>query len=298
MFENNRFHEGMTVRSADGDKLGKVTAVDAQGIRVAKGIFFPKEYLASLDQVDQINGDEIYLKWSTALVEQQHDAVHGVGDYHRETQDEQIWGDFRNRGIGVSGAHLAAADGAMDKVANSTASRRTIPLREEELQVEKRGMKDIGRVRIFKTIKTEDKHFTVPIRREEVTIERVAATAAEQASSASSISDLKSETITIPIREEEVVLNKRAVLRENVQVRTSAEEIRRELSGSVRKEEVRIEREGGPLDSERSKGFTADRFENFDQEGSLKASIKKPMTELTDDAAILSDQIKRQRKAS
>lgn len=48
----------------------------------------------------------------------------------------------------------------------------SVPLREEELQVRRGEMRETGRIRVLKTVHTEDKHFTVPLRREDVRIER------------------------------------------------------------------------------------------------------------------------------
>ena len=322
MIDTSRFREGMTVRSADGDKLVKVVGTDARGLRVEKGIFFPKEYVAALDQVDQVTGDEIYLRWGTEMVEQQHDSLHGAGDYERETKDESRWTDFRNArspfSTDRSAADRSATDGLTTDGSKKSPVDRTIPVREEQLQVDKRGMKEVGNVRIFKTVRTEDQHFTVPIRREEVRIERVAATGANRsdknsASGEMPVGELKEETITIPIREEEVVITKRPVVREQVQVRTSSEQINREVRGTVRKEEVRIDREGDKLGRENLEQSSLDRnseFESSDLDASMDSKARDSGThsgagsgtdsgtELMDDAAKLSERVKRQRKAS
>ncbi len=297
MIDTSSFREGMIVRSADGDKLGKVVGTDARGLRVEKGIFFPKEYVAAFDQVDQVTGDEIYLRWGTEMVEQQHDSLHGAGDYERETKDESRWTNFRK-------ARFPSMTGS-PSTAERSAADRTIPVREEQLQVDKRGMKEVGNVRIVKTVRSEDQHFTVPIRREEVRIEQVAASGSDRfdkslSSGEMRAGELKEETITIPIREEEVVISKRPVVREQIQVRSSSEEINREVRGTVRKEEVRIDREGHQIGRENLEQTSLDRnpdFESSDLDASMDSKSSGSGTELMDDAAKLSARIKRQRKA-
>lgn len=155
MFDRANLHEGMIVRSADGDKLGKIVRLDDTGIQIEKGLFFPKEYLASYEQIDQISGDGVYLNWGTDLVEQHYDQAYGAGKYREETADENLWTDYRR--------------GDIDR---SEAGEQRIQLKEEELAARKSGMKEVGRVRIYKTVRTEDKTFTVPVTREAARIDK------------------------------------------------------------------------------------------------------------------------------
>jgi uncharacterized protein (TIGR02271 family) len=227
MMNRTELNEGMTVRSADGDKLGKIVAIDDQGIQLEKGIFFPKEYRASFDQVDQVWNGDLYMKWGTDVVEQQYDSYYGAGSYQNETADEGLWSDYSRRSERSSDA--------------STDER--IPLREEELRVDRKGMQEAGRVRIYKTVSTEDQHFTVPVTREEVHVERVPASDLSATSDDSNI-ELKDDTVTIPVREEQVEITKRPKVREEIRVHKSTEQTGQEVSGTVRKEDARIEREG------------------------------------------------------
>jgi len=165
MFTKDRFLPDMVVRSADGDKLGKVVSSDDNGVYIQKGIFFPKDYFASFDQIESISGDEIYLRWGTELVRENYDKFYGAGSYDKETRDESTWTDY----------DWSRRKGWKDTASTSASESRehmSVPLREDELQGNKTGMKETGRVRIVKTVTTEDKHFTVPLRREEIHIER------------------------------------------------------------------------------------------------------------------------------
>jgi uncharacterized protein (TIGR02271 family) len=226
MINKSELKEGMTVRSADGDKLGKIVAIDNQGFQVEKGIFFPKEYLANFDQVDQVWSGDLYLKWGTDLVEQQYDSYYGSGSYQNETADEGLWANYDR-----------------SSKRSSTETDQTIPVREEELRVDRKGMQEAGRVRVYKTVSTEDQHFTVPVTREQVHIERVPASEAGSSDYDSNL-DLKDEEVTIPVREEQVEITKRPTVREEIRVKKSTEQVSKDVSGTVRKEDVRIEKEG------------------------------------------------------
>jgi len=54
--------EEMTVYTQDGEKLGKVVAVDDAGLFVEKGFFFPREYGFRLDDVAEVRDDGVYLR--------------------------------------------------------------------------------------------------------------------------------------------------------------------------------------------------------------------------------------------
>lgn len=55
------FREGMTVYGADGDKVGKVVAVDPSYIVVEKGFFFPTDYYIPTSAINTIDDDNVYL---------------------------------------------------------------------------------------------------------------------------------------------------------------------------------------------------------------------------------------------
>ena len=61
MYENQGVKEGMTVRSMDGHKLGKVYAVSEREFFIEKGIFFPKDYSVRFGEVSEVRDGEIIL---------------------------------------------------------------------------------------------------------------------------------------------------------------------------------------------------------------------------------------------
>ena len=61
MFQRSQLREGMTVRSFDGEKLGRVFAIADDAFYIEKGIFFPKDYLVRYADISDIRGDELIL---------------------------------------------------------------------------------------------------------------------------------------------------------------------------------------------------------------------------------------------
>lgn len=53
--------QGMTVFSADGQKLGQVVSSGDGGFVVERGIFFRKSYLCSYEDVAVLEGDQVQL---------------------------------------------------------------------------------------------------------------------------------------------------------------------------------------------------------------------------------------------
>jgi uncharacterized protein (TIGR02271 family) len=111
---------------------------------------------------------------------------------------------------------------------------------EEELAVGKR-TRERGRVRLRKYVVTEQVTQTVPVRREEVRIEREPITEGnvEEAMSGPAISEAEHEVV---LHEEEPVVEKRAVPKERVRLAKEATTDEEQVSEEIRKE--RIEAEG------------------------------------------------------
>jgi uncharacterized protein (TIGR02271 family) len=130
-----------------------------------------------------------------------------------------------------------------------------IPLQEEVLQPHKESVQ-IGEVFIRKVVVTEEKTITVPIRREEIVIERrsVSPTSTDQPVQQPGqqvegrlVELAENEVIRIPLRTEQVFIEKRPVVAEEVLVsKRNVQEIRR-FTDTVRREEPRLERQGNVI---------------------------------------------------
>jgi len=143
------------------------------------------------------------------------------------------------------GAYDASNHAAMQQV-------HRIQLREEVLQPQKEAV-ETGEVVIRKVVVTEEKTITVPIRREEIVVERrsVSSTSAdqpahqpEQQPEGKLVELAENESIRIPLYIEQVFIEKRPVIAEEVLVsKRGIQEIRR-FTDTVQREEVRLERQG------------------------------------------------------
>jgi uncharacterized protein (TIGR02271 family) len=114
-----------------------------------------------------------------------------------------------------------------------------IQLHEEELQVHKQPV-ETGAVRARKEAVTEHRTMEIPVQREEVVIERQAPRG--EPTSASDIAP--GEEIRVPVSEEQVTVEKHPVVKEEVAVGKRAVQDTKQVGGTVRKEQVRVEREG------------------------------------------------------
>ena len=61
MYQRGDLKEGMTVRSVDGHRLGKVYAVGETEFHIEKGLFFPRDYAVRYAEISELRHGEIIL---------------------------------------------------------------------------------------------------------------------------------------------------------------------------------------------------------------------------------------------
>jgi uncharacterized protein (TIGR02271 family) len=248
MIKRNDIKEGMTVRSSDGEKLGKVFAVSDTEFHIEKGMFFPKDYLVRYAEVSDIRNGEIYLNHG-------REALRGLSDS----------GGLK-AGTGALGATAAAATGAASgigaglktgaqKVGDGLrtgaekaglkdrelrAQERTLDGEDikletfhEELEVQKRERR-AGEAYITKRVVEEIKTVEVPLRHEEVVVER----RAMREDCSNDRVDFQNERIRVPLKKEEAELTRHACKDGEVIIHKQPVEERRSMQGTVRHEEV------------------------------------------------------------
>jgi uncharacterized protein (TIGR02271 family) len=262
-WDRNDIRTGMTVMSTDGEKIGKVIRTGGETFVVEKGALFPKDYELRYDHIADLKGDSLFY----ALTE----------DLRREARSRTVAEPARFTGTTAAAAtttataattaaqtginRAAAAAPVARTPAPATLERTTgeevrIPLSQEEVDVEKVA-RETGHVRIHKTVKVEEKRYTVPVRREEVVIEHLAASDSSRAAAAATEATFEERVVDVPVHEEEIRVSKHPVLREEMVIRTVAHSIEKEATASLRHEEVEIEdtRQSARTDSTPS-GFT------------------------------------------
>ena len=199
-------YEGMTVRSTDGAKLGKIEKIGDGTFTIEKGLLSKERHEARFTDVREIRGD---------------DAIVDLGG--------ASWADEETGARATAGAGMEARRGE---------GELRVPLAEEQMEVS-RTDREAGKVRVTKEVRTEEKTLKVPVRHEEVRVERVAGEGRAATGEA-----FEEKSYTIPIHEEEIEVRKRPVVREEVRVATGSVEEERRITEPLRREEARVETEG------------------------------------------------------
>jgi uncharacterized protein (TIGR02271 family) len=115
---------------------------------------------------------------------------------------------------------------------------QTMKVHEEQLRASKTPV-TTGEVRVRKEVVTENQTLQVPVTREEVVIQR------RPASGGASTGNIKAgEEVRIPVKEEQVRVGKETVVKEEVSVGKRKVTGTETVSGTVRKERVKVEKEG------------------------------------------------------
>ncbi len=161
--------------------------------------------------------------WTTA----ESDLQQGWAARHPETP----WDRVRDMVRGVWEQDTAGPGTTMT-------GEQTVRLREEELRPRKETVKT-GEVGVRKEVVSERQEMEVPVEREEVVIDR---RPVERQPADRPIEE--SETIRVPVREERVTVEKEPVVTGEVTVGKRQVPDTQTVSGTVRREEARVEREG------------------------------------------------------
>ncbi|HEX8700506.1 MAG TPA: YsnF/AvaK domain-containing protein [Myxococcaceae bacterium] len=245
MYERSHVREGMTVRSIDGEKLGKVFAVQDGEFLIEKGLFFPKDYVCRYSEISDIrDGELILLHGMESLrsfsVGEDRGVLAGTGGTAGVGPGAVASTDMTTGlGLGTNTAGLTATASAQGverpMVGQDTV---TVPVHKEELDVIKRE-RQAGEVRVKKDVVHEERELTVPVRRERVSVER-----RDVKDRPAMHATFQEETVVVPLRAEEVEVQKRVVVDEEVIIRKDAIEEERRVTETVRREDVSIRGDG------------------------------------------------------
>ncbi len=200
-------HEGMEVLDTDGDKIGMCGESIGDYFNVDAGFLGTTEYYVPFSAIKNISDNAIFLNI-------RKDRVRSMG-----------W----DRRPEMTGSTSTAGD-----------AQRTVELREEDLQARKTPV-ETGSVHLGKEVVEEERTMNVPVTHEQVYVERHPV---DRRPADRPISESDSETIRVPVREEHVDIEKRPVVYEEVDVGKRVTEETRQVSDTVRREELRMENKG------------------------------------------------------
>jgi uncharacterized protein (TIGR02271 family) len=233
---------GRTVVDRDGEKIGKLDEIyldretdEPEWALVNTGLFGTKSSFVPLKGAAPA-GDDVRVAYAKDQVK---DAPSIDPDGELSRQEEE--GLYRH--YDVDYAEQRSGSGRPEATSPGTGGERgrddAMTRSEEELRVGT-AERERGRVRLKKHVVTEDVQETVPVRREEVRVEREPITD-ENVDEAMSGPDISEDEHEVTLKEEEVVVEKRTVPKERVRLEKDVETDEEQVSEQVRKEKVEVE---------------------------------------------------------
>src|SRR2546421_5491355 len=205
-----------------GQETGSVyNDLVSMGVAQDDASYFQQEYKAGRSIVTVLAGER--MQEATALLAR-------YGGYAANKRSAQTTGSAQT-------ADYAAATGTGVQE-TGTEGQQNLKLREEQLRAQKQPV-ETGEVRLRKDVVTEQKSVDVPVSREEVYVERRPGSGQPTDQPIG-----EGETYRVPVREEQVTVEKQAVEREEVGMGKRPVEETKRVSDTVRREEAHVEREG------------------------------------------------------
>ncbi len=219
---------GTEVYDAAGKKIGGVTDIQGGELIVQKGGLFAKDYRIPFSAVATHTDDRIDLSMSA-------DEATGA-DAH--PADDRTTTSSTDGQLASSDGDLTAmgttADGVDDDLMKTTEVMR-VPVVEEQLDPSRHQV-ERGEVRLETVVTEHEETVDVPVTEERVRVQRVAvdrlATAADLA--------VDGRTLSVAVYGEEVDLSTRSRVIEEVVISKDAIQEIREVSGTVRREDVEV----------------------------------------------------------
>ena len=234
---------GQDLISQDGDKLGTVEEIyldtdtaQPEWALITTGLFGTKQSFVPISSADR-EGDSLTVRFDKTTVS---DAPKVDPDGSLSEHEEQEL--YRHYGLDYGNGSGSGTQRDRDPVGYDTSGPTTddaMTRSEEELRVGT-AEREAGRVRLKKYVVEEQVTRTVPVRREEVRVEREPITDANvgDATDGPAISEEEHEVV---LHEEEVVTEKRAVPKERVRLDTDVHTEEREVSDTLRKEQIDVD---------------------------------------------------------
>ena len=244
---------GQELQGSDGEKLGTIEEIylDAQTSEpewalVTTGMFGTKQSFVPLRDASPA-GDGVTVPFDKSTVKESP-KIDPDGQLS-EAEEAEL---YRHYGLEYSelesGSSLPDADSTRDPASETAGPGRDVSgpstdsamtRSEEELRVGT-AERESGRVRLRKYVVEDEVTQTVPVRREEVRVEREPITDAN-VDDATSGPEISSEEHEVVLREEEVVAEKRVVPKERVRLDKDVQTEEHDVSETLRKEQIDVD---------------------------------------------------------
>ncbi|MBA2487712.1 MAG: YsnF/AvaK domain-containing protein [Chloroflexi bacterium] len=232
------------LRDVDGDKVGKIMEVNPDFLIVEDdgGWFGSNQTYYVPRSAVREDADEWYLTIDK-------DELQGMG--WTEAPTTSAWATSQagdQAGMQTGTADQASAGDRSSSQLEGTGTR--IRRYEEDLEATKT-MREAGEVVVTKQVVEDTKTIEVPVRREEVRVERHAVSDAAEASGATDASAFQSDSIRVPVMEEEVEIRKVPRVVEEIEISKVATQGTERVEDTVRREEVDIQETGTRVSDDR-----------------------------------------------
>jgi uncharacterized protein (TIGR02271 family) len=266
---------GYTVYDSDGDKVGKVDDLfvdendQPEYIGVKMGLLGTRSTLIPWQMVEVreeestliVSADDGHVKDGPTFDDDQEitpEFESEVYSYYglqqsSSTEDRSSYADYSSETTGESAGpgmamgdtdsgefreHPPAEEGVSGEGAEDLEDEDELRVQrtEEELTAGTRE-REAGQLKVRKRVRTDREQIEVPTRHEEVSVERV------PVEGEATEAEIGEDEVSVPVTEEEVVVEKRAVAKEEVRIRKDVVEDTEVVEEDVRREEVEVEDE-------------------------------------------------------
>ena len=268
---------GATAHDPSGDKVGRIVQVyydddtdQPKWITVHTGLFGTNESFVPL-QGARFNGGGVTLGYDKQKIK---NAPNVAQDRHLSRDEEvQLYRYYDIAGYDLGGTDDAQAGGRIRATSDEQRNRGTVLDDPDDRTTARRGRtrghdtsdpatdtamtrseeqlrvgtesREAGRARLRKHVVTEHQSVTVPVSREEVTVEREPITDANR-DAARSGPDISEEEHEVTLRAERPVVEKEAVPVERVRLGTETRTEQESVGGEVRKEQIEVDADVRP----------------------------------------------------
>jgi len=246
-------YAGYTVYDSDGDKIGKVDDIfvdendQPEYVGVKMGFLGTSSTLIPWQMVEVreddnsliVSADDDHVKNGptfdddrdiTPEFESEVYSYYGL-QQTGSAEERGSYGDYYDE-TETTTETTGAAAGTTD--AEDREDELRVQRTEEELAAGTRE-REAGAMRVRKRVRTDREQIEVPTRHEEVTVERV------PVEGEATEAQIGEDEISVPVTEEEVVVDKRAVAKEEVRIRKDVVEDTETVEEDVRREEIEVE---------------------------------------------------------
>jgi uncharacterized protein (TIGR02271 family) len=228
-------YRGQELRGSDGEKLGTIEEIyldtDTQQPEwavVTTGLFGTKQTFVPIGDAGT-SGDGMTVPYDKATVS---DAPNIDPDGQlSEAEERQLYEHY--------GRSYDAGAGTVGRDVSGPTTDDAMTRSEEELRVGT-AEREAGRVRLRKVVVEDEVTQTVPVKREEIRVEREPITDAN-VDAAMDGPEISEEEHEVVLHEEEPVVEKRTVPKERVRLDKDTYTEEREVSDTVRREEIEVD---------------------------------------------------------